>query len=272
MRARRARTQAAEPESYFVSMTDLMIGLLFVFIILLMSFALTYRDAQKRSEAASTDYRIREETLEATNRRLTDNRRTLEHILTQIEQSLDERGIQVQVLPGSGILRLPESILFSTGSAVLTAEGERAVTVLAAAMRPILPCFAEVEPIRLDAAGASDFGLPPRCTTDRHGRLEAVLVEGHTDKRPITGGRFESNWELSTARAIATYERLRTVFPEVAGLRNTGGAQLFGVSGYGSTRPARHGDDASSLSANRRIDLRFVMAAPVGSEGADGPR
>ena len=32
---------------------------------------------------------------------------------------------------------------------------------------------------------------------------QMVLVGGHTDDRPIHGGRFASNWELSTARALA---------------------------------------------------------------------
>jgi chemotaxis protein MotB len=39
----RKLTPVAEDESYFVSMTDLMVGMLFIFIIMLMAFALNLR-------------------------------------------------------------------------------------------------------------------------------------------------------------------------------------------------------------------------------------
>jgi chemotaxis protein MotB len=35
-----------------------------------------------------------------------------------------------------------------------------------------------------------------------------LRVDGHTDKRPITSGLYPSNWELSTARAIAVVKYL----------------------------------------------------------------
>ena len=35
-----------------------------------------------------------------------------------------------------------------------------------------------------------------------------LRVDGHTDVRPITGGRFKSNWDLSAARAIAVVQYL----------------------------------------------------------------
>jgi chemotaxis protein MotB len=54
MRAMPRRRQHIEQESYFVSMTDLMIGLLFIFIILLMSFAVSYRGAE-REQLESND-------------------------------------------------------------------------------------------------------------------------------------------------------------------------------------------------------------------------
>jgi chemotaxis protein MotB len=41
------RHTVEEKESYFVSMTDLMVGLLFIFIIMLMVFALQYREAER---------------------------------------------------------------------------------------------------------------------------------------------------------------------------------------------------------------------------------
>ena len=35
-----------------------------------------------------------------------------------------------------------------------------------------------------------------------------VDVEGHTDNQPVIGGRYESNWDLSTARSSNVLEVL----------------------------------------------------------------
>lgn len=52
-------------------------------------------------------------------------------------------------------------------------------------------------------------------------------VEGHTDETPISSGRFKSNWELSSARAMQVRERLETVGVEKHRIR---------VEAYGETK------------------------------------
>ena len=63
--------QPLEEESYFVSMTDMMVGLLFIFILMLMYFALQY---QKTTE------------------QLTNANQTRGEILVKIEKSLKDQG------------------------------------------------------------------------------------------------------------------------------------------------------------------------------------
>lgn len=38
-----------------------------------------------------------------------------------------------------------------------------------------------------------------------------IAVEGHTDENPVRGGIYKSNWELSSARAMAIRERLEKI-------------------------------------------------------------
>ena len=52
-------------------------------------------------------------------------------------------------------------------------------------------------------------------------------VEGHTDEVPISSGRFKSNWELSSARAMQVRERLEQVGIEKNRIR---------VEAYGDTK------------------------------------
>jgi chemotaxis protein MotB len=79
----------------------------------------------------------------------------------------------------------------------------------------------------------------------------ALQVNGHTDKRPITGtgGRFRSNWELSAARAISVVRFLqdRGIAPE-----------HLVAAGYGEYQPLEEGDSDEALAKNRRIELKVT--------------
>jgi len=74
-----------------------------------------------------------------------------------------------------------------------------------------------------------------------------VVVEGHTDSRPISTAQFPSNWELSTARATSVLRYLT----ETRGLSAT----RVAASGYADTRPVADGTDVASLAQNRRVEI-----------------
>ena len=78
----------------------------------------------------------------------------------------------------------------------------------------------------------------------------AVLVEGHTDDRPIIGGKFRSNWELSTARA---FNVIRYFIEE----ENIPPDRLSAV-GYGEYRPLYPNDTEENRAMNRRIEINIV--------------
>lgn len=75
----------------------------------------------------------------------------------------------------------------------------------------------------------------------------AVVVEGHTDSRPISTAQYPSNWELSTARATSVLRYLT----EERGLS----VERISASGYADTRPVADGVDPASLAQNRRVEL-----------------
>jgi chemotaxis protein MotB len=82
-----------------------------------------------------------------------------------------------------------------------------------------------------------------------------IVVEGHTDSRPILGGNFPSNWELSGARAA----RVVRMFLDL----NFSPERLAAI-GYADTRPeapsrtpAGEWDDVA-LSKNRRVVIRIL--------------
>jgi chemotaxis protein MotB len=74
-----------------------------------------------------------------------------------------------------------------------------------------------------------------------------VRIEGHTDNMPIHTDQFDSNWELSTARAT----RLARIF--IVG-HQFAPARLS-ASGYAEYHPATTNATAEGRSQNRRVDI-----------------
>ena len=76
-----------------------------------------------------------------------------------------------------------------------------------------------------------------------------ILVEGHTDKRPIQTARYPSNWELSTARAISVLELL---------LELGFSPSRLAAAGYGEFYPISIGNTDADYQQNRRIELKLT--------------
>jgi chemotaxis protein MotB len=74
-----------------------------------------------------------------------------------------------------------------------------------------------------------------------------ILVAGHTDNIPISTGRFRSNWELSSARAVTVLHSMLQN-PEVAEDRVV-------VQGFADTRPLVDNDSPQNRARNRRVEL-----------------
>ena len=76
-----------------------------------------------------------------------------------------------------------------------------------------------------------------------------IMVEGHTDKRPINTFKFPSNWELSTARANSVLKLL---------LDLGFSPDRLAAAGYGEFYPIRDGETDSDYQQNRRIELKLT--------------
>ncbi len=76
-----------------------------------------------------------------------------------------------------------------------------------------------------------------------------IMVEGHTDKKPIQTIRYPSNWELSSARANTVLKLLLDLgFPP----------NRLASAGYGEFYPISNGETDSDLQQNRRIELKLT--------------
>jgi chemotaxis protein MotB len=114
-------------------------------------------------------------------------------------------------------------VLFATASAELSPEGEKQVSALADSL------------IKLSREIPDDIDW-------------VLRVDGHTDSRPIKTAEFQSNWELSTARAISVVKFLiaKGVPP-----------QRLAAAGFGEFQPLVPDTDEASMRRNRRIELKL---------------
>ena len=231
-------TSGDDSQNYLVSVSDLMAGLIFVFIITLMVFVLRFQKSVETLQGA-------------------DSRRA--QLLTTLEKDLAARDLKVSIDTLQGILRLTEqSINFPSGSAEPEPEHVVRVSTLAEVLDEVLPCF---------VASAIE-----RCTRDKlrmssvdgpGASVSVLLLEGHTDTLRVNASqsRFRNNLELSGARAAAIHRMLVEHRPGLGELRNRDGARILSISGYGDQQLLVANDPMSP--ANRRIELRFLMEPPA---------
>mgnify|MGYP002413629619 FL=1 len=92
------------------------------------------------------------------------------------------------------------------------------------------------------------------CIQDR------IRTEGHTDHVPLPPeliSKWESNWELSTARALNVVELL-SQFSALS-------QDKFSAMGYGEFRPLESNDSSERRALNRRVEIyidAFVTNSP----------
>jgi chemotaxis protein MotB len=135
-------------------------------------------------------------------------------------------------LEGRGLVVtvLSDAVLFDPGSANLEQGGMTVLSIIAEALKMI---------------------------------PNEVVIEGHTDSRPISTSRFPSNWELSTSRATAVLRYL-------AGTGIDPGR--LSAMGYGDTRPVGDNATAEGQAKNRRVEiivLTDVSLEPIMPDAAD---
>ncbi|CAI8998061.1 chemotaxis protein MotB [Brevibacillus sp. IT-7CA2] len=140
--------------------------------------------------------------------------RDMETVRNQLSSALAELNLDYEETEEGLRIRLPETILFTSGSADLQAQGKQVVGTVAGVLK----------------------------------RFEhKVRIEGYTDDVPISRSTYQSNWELSSARAIS-------VMREMVDAHSLP-ASRFTVAGLGEYKPLVDNSNAENRSKNRRVEI-----------------
>ncbi len=280
-------------ENYFVSMTDMMVGILFVFIIMVAFFAFQIQTDESvpkvQHEAKVKELQAEITNLEAIVKMLRERIKELEseikrllqlieaaneyetysvgaankreEIILNIVEKLQTQGIVATANVAQGVITIPGDTLFASGSSDLTqmAGSLNRVQKLAEIVDQEISCYA----LQLDKL-LIDLSCNPKGVL-----IETIFIEGHTDSIPVSttlrdGSR--TNLELSARRATNSYEAMSSFNQNLVQYKNPFGQQILSVSAFGSQRPVASNQTAAGREQNRRIDIRFLMFMPVDLE------
>ncbi|MEQ9396228.1 MotB family protein [Haliea sp.] len=148
-----------------------------------------------------------------------------EHLRRILAEEISKQNVDIESEGRFITIRIRENGSFPSGSATLTAD--------------FLPVMGKLRAALAEIPGE-------------------IAIEGHTDDVPISGGPFQSNWALSTGRALSvTHELLR--HPSLEDRRMM-------VVGYGETRPFTSNDTAEGRAGNRRVEIVVRQALSVSEE------
>ena len=238
MRSYKKKSNDNEDESFFISMTDIMVGLLFIFLIIIVYFSYQLKKENQALESyadTAQNHGIR--------------------ILEALKDELTNKGIKVEVDKKQGILRLPDGVLFESGKSKIINPSSAYVASLdiSDAFYNVLRCSVFIkERIKL-IVEKKNCKLKNRSGVF----VDSIFIEGHTDDEPINIG----NLNLSSKRAVNTY-KVMTDYRELRNYFSPDKKEIFGISGFGDTRPIKINNSEENKRANRRIDIRVIMYIP----------
>jgi chemotaxis protein MotB len=139
---------------------------------------------------------------------------TIERLKQELLPEIDHGKIEISLQPRGLVMSLRESGFFAAGGA-------------------------ELQPASLE-----NINKVAKALSNIPGQIR---LEGHTDDRPIHTEKYPSNWQLSTARAIAVVNLL---------VREHGvSPKRLAVAGYGESRPLVPNDSPENQAKNRRVDI-----------------
>ncbi len=176
--------------------------------------------ASAASQLASTTSK-----LAATNAEVEQLRKLREKAERELQQQkklterfkamIDAGQLSVVKRKGRLMLKLPDNILFPSGSRRLKKDGRKALEEVASVLKDVQD---------------RDF-----------------IVAGHTDNIPVRrGGRFKNNWELSTARAVTVAQLM---------IKNGVAPTQLSAAGFGEFDPIEPNETKDGRKKNRRLEI-----------------
>jgi chemotaxis protein MotB len=173
-----------------------------------------------QSQAITDDQKAQLEEAKRAVQDAQERTRLLDDLQTKFKKMIDAGRLKVTTRHGRVVLQLHNDVLFDPGQADVKPDGKAAIAEVAATLKSV----------------------PGK----------RFQVAGHTDTTPITTETkkaFPSNWELSSARAIAVVKLL---------VQDGVDPNMLSAAGYALYDPVASNANAEGQAKNRRIEITLV--------------
>lgn len=157
--------------------------------------------------------------IEQLSQRLTELQDTKEELEGQLQEEISRGDVSLKMHEKGLVLTVVDRVLFDSGKAEVRPDGKKVLGKVG------------------DVLGKID---------------ENIIIEGHTDNVPIKYSSWESNWELSSHRALSVLH----YFVDDINLN----PERFSAVGYGPYRPVASNATAEGQQKNRRVEIVVVPA------------
>jgi chemotaxis protein MotB len=135
-------------------------------------------------------------------------------VALRLKRMLDAGDLEIALRSGRMVLILPNDVLFDSGKADLKPHGKQTLAAVGEVLNSL--------------------------------KGRRFQVAGHTDDEPIRYSGFASNWELSSARALAVVHLL---------IKSGMGPGSLSAAGYGQFDPVMPNDSGKNKAKNRRTEI-----------------
>ena len=173
---------------------------------------LRYKLEQLKKEKAKETQRI----IEEKDRELSDLERAKLELEDTLKKEIGEYKAKLQMTERGLVITFLSEVFFNSGKDIIRFDGKETLQKVAKVLNQNIP--------------------------NSH-----VAIEGHTDNEPIKHSGWKSNWELSSARALAVLHNLI----DECKVR----PQRLSANGYGEYSPVAGNDTKEGMQKNRRVEI-----------------
>lgn len=202
---------------WMIIYTDMVTNLMIFF---LLSYCLTWLSEKDRKIAAASfeeTFGGKKTAVQQAVDKIDHDKNLQQSAFKNIENNVREKFSNVEISEEIIKITLPSPVLFDSGKAELKPETYKPLQEIADTIRNI---------------------------------PNTIVVEGHTDNKPISTKEFKSNWELSASRAFSVIRYFidkEKIDPK-----------RLSAFGYGEFRPKFSNDTEEHIQKNRRIEINIT--------------
>ncbi|MFF3024574.1 flagellar motor protein MotB [Gottfriedia sp. NPDC057948] len=209
-----------EKESFWVSYTDLMSGLVIIFALVLMIAMFTMQDSFEKSQ----------KTIEEKNKVIEDIVGVKAKLIDQLVKEFDNSNLQLQVDPNTGAIRFSGGVFFASDSTEITPQGRKYLE--------------EFIPKYVDILMSKEF----------KNEVSQIIVEGHTDKQ----GTYLYNLNLSQGRALSVVQEVYSPdFPKFKYQKEL--SSIITANGRSYSVPIKGKNGQIDPNKSRRVEFKFRL-------------